>query len=91
MVFEPNDDALRFAIARSATTLLLEAFRARVLKGARPEEAFRVTVDDGVNTPQDRAAGRVLCEIAIAPAAPMELIHIRVGLSPDGRVEMVEA
>ncbi|MEW8030346.1 MAG: hypothetical protein AB2809_06185 [Candidatus Thiodiazotropha sp.] len=90
MVFEPNDDALRLAIARSATTLLLEAFHSNVLKGTRPEEAFRVTVDDTVNTPQTREAGRIICEIAIAPATPMEFIHFRVGLSADGTVEFIE-
>ena len=91
MVFEPNDDALRFAVARSATTLLLEAFHANVLKGLRPDEAFRVTVDDTVNTPQTRAAGRLICEIAVAPATPMEFIHFRVGLSSDGSVEFIES
>jgi hypothetical protein len=90
MVFEPNDDALRYAVARSATTLLLEAFHANVLKGLRPDEAFRVVVDDSVNPPDARAAGRLVCEIAIAPATPMEFIHFRVGLSADGRVEFVE-
>jgi hypothetical protein len=90
MVFEPNDDALRFAIARSATTLLLEAFHANVLKGNRPDEAFRVIVDDTVNTPQTREAGQLFCEIAIAPATPMEFIHFRVGLSADGTVEFIE-
>lgn len=91
MVFEPNDDVLRFAIARSATTLLLEAFHANVLKGARPEEAFQVNIDDTLNNPATRDAGRVICVIAIAPAVPMEFIHIRVGLSSDGTIEMVEA
>jgi uncharacterized protein len=90
MVFEPNDDALRFAVARSATTLLLEAFHANVLKGTRPDEAFRVIVDDTVNTPETREAGRLICEIAIAPATPMEFIHFRVGLSADGTVEFIE-
>ena len=90
MVFEPNDDQLRLAIARSATTLLMEAFHTNVLKGTRPEEAFRVTVDDTVNTPEVREAGRVVCEIAVAPATPMEFIHFRVGLSTDGSVEFVE-
>jgi uncharacterized protein len=90
MVFEPNDDPLRLAVARSATTLLLESFHANVLKGTRPEEAFRVVVDDTVNTPESRAAGRLICEIAVAPAVPMEFIHFRVGLSADGTVEFLE-
>lgn len=90
MVFEANDDGLRLAVARSATTLLLEAFHANILKGTRPEEAFRVVVDDTVNTPESREAGQIVCEIAIAPAIPMEFIHFRVGLSADGTVEFIE-
>lgn len=90
MVFEPNDDALRHAIARSATTLLLEAFHAGVLKGTRPDEAFCVDVGDALNDDAARAAGRVICEIAIAPAVPMEFIHFRVGVNAEGNIEMIE-
>jgi uncharacterized protein len=81
---------LRLAIARSATTLLTEAFQTGVLKGTRPDEAFRVTVDDTINPPEEIAAGRLCCEIAVAPAVPMEFIHFRIGLNPDGAVELIE-
>jgi hypothetical protein len=91
MVFEPNDEALRFAIARSATTLLMEAFHAGVLKGARPDEAFRVDIGEALNDAAAREAGKVVCEISIAPAVPMEFIHFRVGLSTEGNIEMIEA
>ena len=91
MVFEPNDDQLRFAIGRVATTLLGEAFRAGALKGARPEEAFRVRVDDPPNDAAARDSGRIYCAIDIAPAAPMEFIHLRVGISREGGIEMIEA
>lgn len=90
MVFEPNNDLLRFAIARSATTLLAEAFHAGVLKGTRPDEAFRVDVGDALNDAAARDAGRVICEISIAPAVPMEFIHFRIGINAEGSVEMIE-
>lgn len=89
-VFEANDDQLRYAIARQATSLLLEAFHSGVLKGNRPDEAFRVDVGDTLNNAAARAEGRVYCQIAIAPAVPMEFIQIRISLSRDGVVEMVE-
>ena len=88
-VFDPNDITLRMAVARSAITLLMEAFHANVLKGTRPEEAFVVNVDETLNTPAVIAAGRLICEIAIAPAIPMEFIHFRIGMNPDGNVEMI--
>ena len=89
-VFEPNDAQLRLAVARSATGLLLEAFHSNVLKGTRPDEAFQVSVDASLNTPEVIEAGRLICEIAIAPVTPMEFIHFRVGLNPDGKVELIE-
>ena len=90
MVFEANDDTLRYSIARQATTLLLEAFHSGILKGARPDEAFRVDVSERLNDAVAREDGKVYCEIAIAPAVPMEFIHIRISLSIDGTVEAVE-
>jgi hypothetical protein len=90
MVFEPNDSNLRLAIARSATTLLMEAFHANVLKGTHPDEAFRIDVGDRLNDAAARESGRVICEISIAPAAPMEFIHFRVGINAEGTIEMVE-
>jgi phage tail sheath protein FI len=90
MVFEPNDELLRFAIARSATTLLSEAFHAGVLQGTRPDEAFRVDAGETLNDAAARDSGRVICEIAIAPAAPMEFIHFRVGINAEGKIEMIE-
>jgi hypothetical protein len=90
MVFENNDDGLRFAVARSATTLLMEAFHAGVLKGTHPEEAFRIDVGTHLNDAAARESGRVICEISIAPAAPMEFIHFRVGLDAEGTIEMIE-
>lgn len=90
MVFEPNDVNLRFAIARSATTLLMEAFHSNVLQGAAPDEAFRVNVGEELNDAAAREDGRVICEISIAPAAPMEFIHFRVGINAEGKIEIVE-
>jgi len=91
MVFETNDDDLRFAIVRSAATLLMEAFHAGVLKGTHPEEAFRIDAGTQLNDSAARESGKVICEISIAPAAPMEFIHFRVGLNTEGNIEMVEA
>lgn len=88
LAFEPNGPALWFALARGATGVLLEAWRARQLKGNRPEQGFRVRCDAELNRPEVVEAGQVLCEISLAPAAPMEFITIRVALGADGRVEV---
>jgi len=90
LVFEINGPQLWFALARSATTVLLEAWRARALKGTRPEEAFVVRCDSTLNTQAVIDQGQVICEISLAPAIPMEFITIRVALSADGTLEVAE-
>jgi phage tail sheath protein FI len=90
LVFEVNGPQLWFALTRGATTVLLEAWRARALKGTRPEEAFRVRCDAELNSPEVIERGQVVCEVSLAPAVPMEFITIRVALSADGQLEVAE-
>ncbi len=90
LVFENNGPELWLALSRSATTLLLEAYRAGALKGARPQEAFVVRCDEELNPAAVRDEGKVFCEISFAPAVPMEFITIRVGLSADGKLDVSE-
>jgi uncharacterized protein len=91
LVFDINGPEMWLTLARSITTVLLEAWRAGALKGARPEEAFRVRCDEKLNTPEEVDLGRVHCEIELAPATPMEFILLRVSLSGDGRLEVFES
>jgi uncharacterized protein len=60
------------------------------LKGARPEEAFRVKCDAETNPPEERDLGRLLCVIEFAPAVPMEFITLRVALGREGNLEVFE-
>lgn len=90
LVFDPNDRMLALTLSRTATTLLMEAFHAGVLKGVSPQQAFQIDVGPELNDAVARDSGRIICDIAIAPAVPMEFIHIRVGLNPAGEIEMVE-
>jgi uncharacterized protein len=91
LVFDINGPELWMTLARSMTTVLLEAWRAGALKGVQSSEAFRVTCDETVNTPEEQELGRVHCEIQVAPAVPMEFIELRVILSGDGRLEVFES
>jgi phage tail sheath protein FI len=90
LVFETNGPELWLALARSITTILLEAWRAGALKGARQEEAFRVRCNAENNPPDEIDLGRVLCEIDVAPAAPMEFIELRLSFSGQGKLEVFE-
>ncbi|MDQ1728143.1 MAG: uncharacterized protein QOD33_268 [Pyrinomonadaceae bacterium] len=91
LVFETNGPELWLALARSITSILLQAWRAGALKGARPEEAFQVRCDEKLNPPEEVDAGRVLCEVELAPATPMEFIQLRISLGGEGKLEVFES
>ena len=91
LVFYTNGPELWLTFVRSVTTVLLEAYRAGALKGARPEEAFHVRCDEKTTTPDDIENGRMICEIDVAPATPMEFITLRIAASTDATLEVFEA
>lgn len=91
LVFDVNGPELWLALVRGISSVLLAAFRAGGLKGARPEDAFRVRCDDTTNPPAQRDVGQCVCEIELAPAVPMEFILLRVALSRDGTLDATEA
>lgn len=90
LVFENNGPALWLNLVRGVTTVLLEAYRAGALKGERAEQAFRVRCDESTNPPASRDQGRVVTEIQLAPAVPMEFITLRVAVSRDDPLEVIE-
>jgi uncharacterized protein len=90
LVFDTNGPVLWFTVARAVSGVLMEAFRSGFLQGDTPDQAYRVRCDEVTNT-QDRIdAGEVVCEIEIAPAAPMEFITLRLTLGAQGLLEVVE-
>jgi phage tail sheath protein FI len=89
LVFDINGPELWLMIVRSITTLLLQLWRAGALKGARPQDAFVVRCDETTNIDVDN--GLVVCEIQIAPAAPMEFITLRIALGQEGTLEVFES
>ncbi len=91
LVFDTNGPELWLTFVRAITTVLLEAYRAGALKGSRPEEAFTVSCDEKNNPPEEIGLGRVLCEIRLAPAVPMEFILLRISSSGDGTLEVFES
>jgi hypothetical protein len=90
LVFENNGPDVWLALVRAVTTVLMQAYRAGALKGERPSQGFRVVCDESNNPPASVDGGFVVCEIQLAPATPMEFITLRIALSSDGRLEMIE-
>jgi Bacteriophage tail sheath protein len=90
LVFDINGPELWLTIVRGITSVLLEAYRGGALKGARPDEAFRVKCDDETNPPDERDRGLVTCIIQFAPSVPMEFITLRVAFGREGNLEVFE-
>lgn len=91
LVFDTNGPQLSLSFVRSITSVLLAAYQAGALKGASPQEAFRVKCDAETNPPENIANGLCICEIQVAPATPMEFITLRVAVSGDGQLEVFES
>ena len=90
LVFDVNDQLLHLSVTRALNGVLMEAFRAGALKGASPEEAYRVRCDETTNPPDTVDSGEVVCEIDLAPATPMEFITLRLTIGLQGLLEVVE-
>jgi len=91
LVFENNLPGLWLTLIRAVTSVLMEAWRAGALQGNRADEAFLVRCDEETNPATSRALGRVVCEIRVALAAPMEFITMHVALSESGLVEVFDS
>ena len=79
VVFEPNDHATRSALTLAMDGFLRALWQQGALVGPTAEGAFAVRCDEGNNPPAERAHGRLLCELAMAPSVPFEFVVLRVG------------
>lgn len=77
-VFEPNDIATRERVRLSLTVYLATLWQQGQLAGASMEEAFFVKCDVENNSEDDRAEGRLVADVGIAPAIPFEFVVVRV-------------
>lgn len=84
LAFEPNTAALRRELTWLVTMLLRDLYRDGAFVGASEEEAFFVHCDDSVNPPWSQDQGRLVAEIGVAPASPLEFIVIRLARDASG-------
>ncbi len=82
-VFEPNDRDLRAQLARMLEAYLRQLYRANAFTGATETQAFFVKCDNELNPPQWVDQGRLLAQVGIAPAEPMEFIVLNIARSAD--------
>src|SRR5262249_40681306 len=82
VVFEPNNAALQLEVRLMIESYLRQLFRLGAFRGASEEEAFFVVCDQTNNPRVTTDQGRLLAEIGVAPAEPLEFIVLR--LARDG-------
>jgi phage tail sheath protein FI len=90
VVFEPNDETLWARIRRNVSAFLVNEWRAGALFGASPEQAFYVKCDAETNPAESVDAGRVICEVGIAPVKPAEFVVFRLSQYSEGGGELSE-
>jgi phage tail sheath protein FI len=78
VVFEPNDEPLWARVRATITNFLTSTWRAGMLQGSTPDEAFFVRVDRSTMTQDDIDNGRLICLIGIAPVKPAEFVIFRI-------------
>lgn len=72
-VFEPNGDTTRRAIERSFGHMLDDMVRRGAFAGQGKSDSYRLSVDA---TESDRMNGRLVIEIAVAPAQPLRFLTL---------------
>jgi hypothetical protein len=86
VAFEPNTADLRRELAWLITQLLRDLFRDGAFAGQSEAEAFFVRCDDSVNPPWELEQGRLVAEVGVAPASPLEFIVLRLARDANGAV-----
>ncbi len=76
--FEPNNANTRKRLVILVNSFLNQLFAKGMFAGGNQEEAFFVKCDDENNLPSAIGAGKLLCQIGVAPAVPTEFILIDV-------------
>lgn len=89
LVFEPNTPGLRGLLLHSVTQFLRALYQRRAFAGGTEAQSFFVRCDDELNPPQSQALGRLVAEIGVAPAAPLEYLVLRITQDTDGNVQVV--
>lgn len=89
-VFEPNDERLWKKLDRTITAFLSEQQRNGAIFGSKPAEGFYVRIDEALNPPAERMAGRLHIEIGVMPVFPAEFVIVRIGIW-DGGSDVAEA
>jgi uncharacterized protein len=90
LVFEPNTADLRRRLASSLDVLLRGLHRRGFLAGRTEAESYFVRCDNSNNPPRTQALGRLVAEVGVAPAEPLEYLVLVVSTDTAGGVRVEE-
>jgi hypothetical protein len=88
IIFEPNTAELRRDLTFSITQLLRGLQRAGAFAGATDADSFFVRCDDDLNPRASQELGRLVAEVGVAPASPLEYLVLRISQDAAGRVQV---
>lgn len=88
VVFEPNNAALRADLVQLIKGLMRALFELNAFAGATEADSFFVRCDDVLNPRPVVDAGRLLVEVGVAPAEPLEFIVLRIARDGDGMLRV---
>lgn len=88
LVFEPNTPDLRRNLTFAITQLLRGLQRAGAFAGDTDAESFFVRCDDALNPRASQELGRLIAEVGVAPASPLEYLVLRITADSSGRVQV---
>ncbi|MCJ0874259.1 hypothetical protein [Streptomyces sp. AP-93] len=86
LAFEPHSPQLRAELRRAVTELLRGLYRTGAFAGDSEDEAFFVHCDERLNPAWSRDLGRLVAEVGVAPAHPLEYLVLRISQDADGTV-----
>jgi hypothetical protein len=83
-VFEPNNQALWKRVDRTIREFLSRLWRDGALVGQTEDQAFKVQVDEELNTEATQKQGQLIIRVEVAPTQPAEFVIIELALSESG-------
>lgn len=78
VVFEPNDNTLWSRVNLTVSSFLDGLWRAGMLTGETPDQAYFVEIGPSTMSRDDIMGGKLICNIGIAPSRPAEFVIFRV-------------